>query len=1329
MKPGSLRQRRGERPLVSLRALGLTAAVVAAASCNSIDTTRVAAKKATLGNDIYGIFCDRVGASAIPEDLGGASYDAICHFDEAGNYGDTVDQTLLPPAQNAAEKRARRLSVAKLERMAQRRGDLIRAINATFPDVSIQDVTKSDPGAQIRLHDALMTFAQNLTPLYESNPFDKKGEPLLPAQTRALGRLFDTFGAPGTCAGGSTKCTWDGDCGDGGICQNPVRDAFQHIWGRRGYRPFQVGLGAVRPALGYPDLRKLTTSTLGVLGPGGSAANELQQVLTVAREELRTAQATVSKLPPFAVDPSKVQPNRPRQDIEFMQSLFLAQDDAFSGGNPPMFIAQRDERGFVVPAGNQPGVPGTVPAPFADQGNDGFADTDGFGRFLDGSGMPLPLDAPFAIPGETTGSVDSFGRPDTVSSKFTYLDTSRTLVGGLARHLVPLVDPTILAPGDPDAWQQEHETLMYALAGAYTLFGQREDATYDYAGEGPGGRKVSYRRFRSEDSPIPDLIHAAGQVLADEDSDALLASLLDLLQNHEQVVARLMGSALKIREIAKQHDALAAQGKEKKAELAYEVTIWDEMAKIIDRILQHPGLLQHLLEAMADDTAVTPIGNAKHMGDAMSRFVSFRDELTYDKFNINGPAVNLTVSPNGGATDDPKTPVDRTQPQTGKNVSCMQRSLALIHGANGGPACNKEGAVVKASLLGLTVTWPIWPASPYHECELFQFPNLANFYLDSLLPPDHPKRSFLQIKSGTLQAIMNFLGVFGQSPDDLFQQSSGINGLTLHPSSSALSRLVFFGATTDNYPAMPDHDSVNAGGLTDTFVHSLIEPISLAVCPPDGNGVPVCTDKAGTVRVHNPNTIFLWERFGFSDYLGPMTQAFASVGCAPDLSSCDLSNVEGETIFVDLFGLLDKHWPGPDHGPECSKTASPVGDLCSEAGVNRYEPLLSEAFLTDIIPAMHEFAKVATEISKITVKRGPKSGQVWTGAEVLEKLTTILFSTKYAQQHGMVDRKGNASTTWVDGTPQPQLTGFTLFADALHKIDTTFASACDCSQKTGVDQAECMKDPGACQADAAARQGQWKRARSQLVDEFLAVDGDGTAAAFHNPTVTPTLIATLELAREQVNANCPDRESGAPCTWAKKDLGDKLAGVMSRPLFAAIVDMQDKIRKDDAARRQLETFLQYTLKAATDDGEALQGTLSSIADLLQALRDDGSLTPILQAASSAMAADADPDGAGAASITIKVLKALTDDTYDRYHVMDHVLPNLVTPMDDGKNLSPIEIFMDVIADVNRIDAAEGSGPMASDDYQGVMSTMQAFMTDKTRGLEQLYTIIQKRPKQ
>lgn len=1326
MKPRTLHHRR------FLRAIGATTVVLAASSCTDFDTKRVPPKAATLGDDMYGVFCDRVGASAFPEDLAGYSYQAICHYNAQGQYGDKVDSSALPPPGNAAQKAARQRSIAKLERMAQRRSDLVRALNATLPDKLVRDVTAADPAAQIRIPDAFFDFAQRLTPLYESNPFDAKAPPLLPSHTRAVGKLFDAFAATGTCAGDSRACSWDADCGKS-LCQHPVRDAFSHIWGRRGYRPFPVGLGVVRPALGYPDLRKLTLSTLALLGPGGAASAELQQVLTVVQQELGTATANVSALSPLSVDPATLQPSRPRQDIEFARDLFLTENQAFEAvsGNPGMLIARRDSRGFVVPFGNAPGKPGTVPLPFSDLGNDGYADVDNFGRFIDDAGAPLGLDLPFAIPGITQGPVNAFWQPESSAGAYATIDTSRTLLAGLTRHLTPLLDPTVIAAGDPNAWQSEHETLMYALSGAYVLFGERVDATYDYAAEGQNGKPVSYRRFKAEDSPIPDLLHAAGQILADKDSDAILASLLDLVENHEPLVARLMGAALRIREIGKKHDELANQGQEPKAELGYEVTLWDEMAAILHEITKHPGLLQGLVTALSSDTVVSQKGNADHMGYALSWFMQFRDEMSYNPHGktwdgapggINGPAINVTIG--GGSIQDPQTPMDWAAPQQGKNRSLMERSLQLIHDSNGGPACNKAGAKVAARLGFLSLSWPL--VGSYTECELFEFPNLARFYLNSMLPPDHPKRSFLNIKSSTLNGIMNALGALGSSPDDMLQESSDITGLTLHPTPAALNRLVWYGASSANYAAMPDFDSLNQNKQVNDFVSGSIEPVSVAWCPKNGNGVPTCTDKSGTLRVRDPNTIFLWERFGFADYLAPMVQAFANVSCAPDLSSCDTGDFTGEKIFVALFELLHKHWPGPDHGPECQKGSATIP--CSEAGLNRYQPLLSEAFLTDIIPALHEFARVAVKVSKVTVKRGPNKGDVWTGAEVLEKLTRILFNTDYAAQVGMVDRKGQSSTRWVDGTTQPQLTPYTLFADALHGIDLAFDNACDCSKKTGADKALCDKDVNACRADAEVRRGQWKRARSQLVDQFLAVDGEGTSAAFHNPATGPTLAATLRLLREQINANCPDRESGAPCTWAKKDLGDKLAGVMSRPLFAAIVDMQDKIRKDEGARRQLETFLQHALSASTDNGQALQGALASLADVLQTIADDRTLSPILLAAAGAAAPASDPNGPGAADLTIKVLKALTDDGVDRYHVMDHVLPNLVTPMDDGTNLSPIEIFMDVIADVNRIDASD-SGPMAPDDYQGVMSTMNGFMLDKTRGLEQLYTIIQQRPKQ
>lgn len=1282
--------RRFSHVVTVLRAAGALAVAGLVSSCHTLDTTRQAPPKATLGDDVYGVFCDRVGASVLSEDLSGASYEAVCHYDAQGKYGDTIDVSGLPEPRLAKLKAARDLSLAKMAAMARHRSELIRAVNAIFPDSEIADPTGS-ADAKIKLHDALLDFTQKLVPLYESNPFDKAGAPLFPTSTRSLARLLGGLGE-----------------------SDEARQALTRMWGRRGYRPFQVALGAIRPALAYPGLRPMTRAALGVLGPNGSAAPELQQLLKVGKQELLTSRPVVAPLPPLTVDAATLQPSRPRSAIEFASSFLLSENDAFaeSATDPHRYIVLRDRRGFAAT---------TLQAPFVDQDMDGLADVDGFGRFVGASGQPLGIELPFALAGSTATDIDAYGRPQSSIPLFQYLDTSRTLAGAVGRHLVPLVDATMISSGE-DAWKNEHETLMYALAGSRLLFGDREDAQYDYKAETIQAKGAScascvpYQRFKGEESPLPDLLHAAGQLLADEDSDGILESLADLMENHEDVVARLLGAALQIREIANQHDKLAAQGQEATAEMPYATPIWDEMAQLLgDLTAKHPGLLAKLMEALASDVTVSQQGTSKHLGETVASFMENRDEISYNPLDLNGPALNLTDG--APSIADPHNAVDQTKPKVDKNRSCMQRSFQLIHDADGGPACNREGAKVKASLLGGTVSWPL--IGSYKECELFRFDRLAIFYLDSMLDPNHPKRSFLDIKSGTLNGIINFLGNVGASPDQLFEDSSGITGLTLHPSSAALSRLMLFGASQSLYPSMPDLDTINAGKKTDNFISNLIDPVSKASCPLDSAGVLQCKTHEGSLRVADKNSIFLWERLGFYNYLRPVVTAFASDSCAPDLSSCDKTDVSGEQLFVDIVNVLNRHWPGKDHGKECSKsgTAQSNKEYCSEAGVNSYEPILAEAFRTDLIPALHDFAKVVSSVSKITIKRGPKAGQTLEGAALIEKMTRILFDPAYAKGVGMVDRKGNAGTTWVDGTAQPQLTVFNLFTDAFHRMDLRWAEAC--KGLSGQEQT-------ACAADADLRKGQWKRARSQLVDEFLAVEGSGPSARFHNRATAHTLTSLLRVTREQLNANCPERENGQACQWAKKELGDKLATTLSGPLFAALMDVQEKLRADEPSRRSVEKMLAYFLASASKD-DALQSTLASLTDIVQLLGDDGNFSPIFNAAASASNPEGDKDGPGVADTTIKVLKALTGDDYDRYHVLDTVLPALVTPMDGGKGASPIEVFMDTIADVNRLDAAK-SDALDTEDYKAIFGTVHDFMTSENRGLEQFYTIMAKRPR-
>ncbi len=1277
------------------RILACLAVSATASSCSQgIDTTRDPRQQATFGDDLYSVLCDRVGAEVFQEDVTGQSYKPVCHFDATGAYGDTVDLSFLPPPQGDASQEARRIAIAKMEALARHRSDLVRAFNATFPDVDIDNIVTPQDGDTIRLHDALMALGQNMVPLYDADPFDPTAEPLTPATTRAMGRLFDSMAHDQDALG-----------------------TLAQIWGRKGYRPFGVGLGAIRATLAYPGLRDFTVSTIGVLGPAGNAAPQLQELLSVGEQEMLHARAEVSMLPDLVFDDTTGQLNRPRSDIEMVRDLLLYQSDAFadSAATPKRYISLRDRRGFVIPAGNSPGVKGTVPAPFADTNQDGYADVDASGRFVDGSGQPLDLATPFVIPGVDSGTADQYGRPD--AALYTYVDTSRTLAAGLVKQLAPLLDATEIAdPGDPNAYQKESETVMYALAGAYDLFGGREDVEYDYdkdqvvpLGTGCASCK-KFSRFKGEESPLPVLAHAAGQILADPDSDVMLLGMIDLLENHEQEVARLVGAALRLKQIADDHDAAAAAGQVPPASLPYENPVWDEIAQVMSRIASKEaagngyggGLVAHLLGAMADDTVVTPIGGAQNMGDAISAFAGLRDEMNYNPYDVNGPCANVTLG--GQSISDPVTAVDWNGARSGKNRSMMERALLLIHDARGAVACNKQGAVVKAHLFGITLDWPL--SGSYNECELFQINDLAAFYLDSLLDPSHPKRAMLNIKSSTLNSIMAALGGLGQSPDTMFEQSSGITGMTLHPTPQALNRLVWFGATSDAWPAMPDFDAINQGSRTDNFVHALIEPVSSAVCPVNGNGVQTCTVQDDLLRMRDRNSIFTWERFGFYDYLAPMLTAFVNSGCSADGSFCDTNDTTAENLFIDLVNVFYRHYPGMDHGPECNTqgNAQTNPKYCSGAGINRYEPIIQKGMKSDLIPALHEFAKAAYSLSKVTIQRGPKKGQTLTGAEILELTTKVLFSQDYAAQVQMKDFHGKTGATWTDGTAQKQVTPFNMFADALHGFDAAFAANGD---------------------DGAQRQKMWKRARSQLVDAFMAVDGDGTNAHFRSKATTPILLATLKLVRQQLNANCPNRENGVECTWAKVDFGKKLSDTISSPLFASMVDLTESIRQDDSARRATERYLQYLLQSA-NDGDTLQATLASMVDVMQVLSDDAKLTPIIQAAAVASKPRSDSEP-GCADRTVRALKALTNDKYDPYHVLDPVLRNLVTPIDDGAGpaLSPIEIMMDTIADVDRQDPSVAD-PLAPSDYGLIMGAVRDFMTDENRGLEQFYAIIQKR---
>jgi len=910
--------------LTALRVLVVTGAVGWASACHEpLDTTRQAGQKATFGDDLYGVFCDRLGAELFQEDLTGASYQSVCHYDDKGAYGDEVDASALPKPKSDKAKRARSIAIAKMNALVRRRADLVRAFNATFPDIDIDNpATKKDASDTVNLLDAMMDLGQRVSALYEQDPYavaagDPFAEPLAPAATRSMGRLFDSMSE-----------------------SEEAKAMLSRMWGRRGYRPAHVGLGIVRSSLDYPNLRELTTRAVSLLGPDGTATPQLQALLGVMEREMRHMKPEVSTLPGLTVNAAVAQPNRPRTTIEMLRKVMLDQNDryAVADSDPPRYIALRDLRGYVMPA--------QLGGLFADGDGDGRADVDDFGRFLDASGSVLALDPPFAIPGQAPiGPLDDLGRP--ADAIYAYVDTARTPAAGLSTIMVPLLDSTEYAdPEDPNAFMAEYETLMYMLAGANVLLGPREEAAYDFesdqiVADSDCDSCLKYNRFRGEDSPLVDAAHAVGQILADEESDIALLGMIDLLENHEDKVARLVAAALRIREIALEHDELAAQGVVPPAGLPYENPVWDEAAQVISAMTDEPRLLANVVGALADPVIVSPRGGSNHLGETIALFAGTVDELDYDSNDINGPAVNLTDG--GFSISDPHNPVDWLAPRNGKNRSILERSLLLIHDAAGAKTCNKNGAVVKADVLGISLDWPL--SGSYGPCELFEIRNLAAFYFGAIVHEAHPKRAQFVLKDGALNEIMDLMG-FIATPDETMQASSGLLGMTTRPTPNALNRLVYFGATSDQFPGLPDFDAINAGGKTDEFIHALMEPVPTSVCPVDGFGLANCQPQ-DLLRSRTGEDIFNWERRGFYDYMRPVITAFVNVSCSEDVTICDANDFTGEEMFLRLSDTFYKHYPGPDHGDECSSAIAPTDRrFCSEAGINAYEPILEKAMRT-----------------------------------------------------------------------------------------------------------------------------------------------------------------------------------------------------------------------------------------------------------------------------------------------------------------------------------------------------------------------------------------------
>ncbi|HEY2515693.1 MAG TPA: hypothetical protein VGI39_32715, partial [Polyangiaceae bacterium] len=1073
---------------------------------------------------------------------------------------------------------------------------------------------------------------------------------------------------------------------------------------------------------------------------------------------------TITVDPSFSGSQGRNVLSRPRGDLEMLQALFYQEDSAFGLGGAPRFIALRDPRGYAQ-------VHGPITAPFVDADNDGLADVDALGDFVTADQSIAP--SPFFAIGATGSSFDQCGRAvrtaasggsgdggaadagtagddsacGTTSSAryYDYINTSNVFAASLMRNLKTLANP------DPTA---RHETLMYALAGAPLLFGARDGSPksskcYSPDPANPSNCKdpaslLQYDAFETDNSALVDLVYALGQMLGDPTMVDTTSFVKALVNDQLPSVARLAGDALSMKAQADQHS---------EAKIPAASTFWDEMLDVTTELEKEPGLLEDVLKALGDD-------RSQKLGQIFANYMSYDDKITYDTNNLNGPPANLTL----GGTAAMANPVDRSKADTGFNRSAMFRFLSLIHDTNGVTACNKEGAVVHAvglplvnkadvcgtddgagnlcSILGISTG-----ARPFHECEVFKIENLAKFYLDSMIG-----KSSIYFRPNLLRkGILNLVGAANVS---IIEQSSGIglntndtygfwetdtNAQTFHPRPQWLDRLVFFDQA---------NDSNSKNTQTKSFLTDLQgEQMGSSVCPERVIDDP-CNNKSGCGtntdanvsadgKVHGlrscqdgdwlpqrgADTIFVWEQFGFFDAITPLLSAFATHG--------------REDIFLDLMETLYRHWGDAQVlADECKLTSDTTAKYqqCTHDGVVSYEPLLAQMFSGDILTALHDLEPILEKetIQSCTAADAKThlctAAKTLNGINVLANATRALVDPAQAQAAKLTDRHGAVTALRNDGSTNPQVTPIYLLTGALNAMDGAF-------------NAQTNPNP------SDDRFAQWRLARSQLVDQFLKVDGTGANSSFDNVAIPKILPALLDMVRDQLVAHCPNTFSPAPpagfasCDWARKDLPNELVTTMHGPTFSATIDLLEALRTDAPSRAQLGQLLEYLLDSASDN-DALANLLASANDLVQLLTDDTNLVPLYQALAPALEPTThDAQGnilkKSAIDANLSLLGRMSGRALDANgneicsaeldpnQVLTLALKNLVTPVTGANGQlgqAPLQTIMDVIGDVNRADPSlqtKFQGP----DYANIADEVSSFLLDPQRGLEQFYAIV------
>ncbi|MBO6937250.1 MAG: hypothetical protein JJ863_19925 [Deltaproteobacteria bacterium] len=912
-----------------------------------------------------------------------------------------------------------------------------------------------------------------------------------------------------------------------------------------------------------------------------------------------------------------------------------------------------------------------------------FTQRDAFGRgpgrlltLRDRRGVALPFSVDDSVPppfvdrdGDGLADIDPLGR--FVGDDGTPLDVATPFP--VAGEITVLRDPNgrALRPDD-SPYYRSFDVSRTALAGiardSADLFDPDQPAALDLAGGMPallGPVAERTERMGGLDFTYPGFDTSQSPMLDLIDaSTALLGrdETDDVLAALEVVVRDHESEVAALVDAGLFGDAVGDATPG--AAIPDESELWDDVIQVAIWMAQEPGLLEATLRALADP-------QSKRLGQIYAEMMRYSDDVGYDMADLNRPMREQVWS----------REVDPSAPESATNTSLFQESIGLIHDLDGVRLCNKEGA-------RLGITLPVFgytrlPGS-FAECELLEIDNVAETYAQAIVG-----RASIEIKPAFLRGILDLGGAVGLGADEVLENESGIDGLTTSPTPEAMNRLVF--------------------APRNQFLTDLIDP-------------PQTRDGAN-VEDRYDGTTFAWERrfrfcgdslvtpdtpcsdpeaVTFYEAMGPLIAAFDTFD----------GRTEGRFLFGRLISALYTHWPSPDD-PQTQSTDPSGAFFAHDDDGRSYEPVVAALFADcqgpvagvgscnpreagQMIQRLHDLLVVMDDIE---VRPGVD------GIDALAVATETLVDP--ARNDGLADRQGRTESTTNGGSRTVGMTPLLALLDALGGIDDAWAANPD-------------------------RHARHLSGRSQMVDVLLTVEETGGQHQFVKRRVPPVLEILIPFIRERI---ADHRAAGDLEEWSR-GIADRVETSIGSATGAAMLNLVDALREDEAATDELSGLVRYLMDEEAG-ADAFDNTMIATADLLQLLEDDTNLDPLFQALSTGVSPDARAVADGGGSVdgsalssegsaldeTLALLRDIVD--VDERETLPVVLRNLVSLPPETSGETPLEIIIDVVAEVNRARPGIG-GAMLADDHAEVLGTAHDYLTDEYRGLERMWDVVQNR---